>query len=263
MTNANRHTMERIFLLTNDDGIHVYFIRAIAEKLQNFGKVYIAAPLREQSWIGRAVSRHRDVEVTRYHGYKGIEAWQVSGTPSDAVNIAIGHLMPAPPDVVVSGINIGYNAFSPVLLSSGTVAGALEGAAWGIPAVALSFHLKGEDFYAVKQSPENPSPAVKPRIDLAAELGAQFAAKKAGQKNSKGLVDNINFPANLQPGAPWVATRPSKIRMGSMFSNLDNHVFRFQYMSREPRSESNSLPGDYETFCRGKISHSILNFMDI
>lgn len=255
--------MEPTFLLTNDDGIQVYFIRAIAEKLQDFGKVCIAAPSREQSWIGRAVSRYREVEVTRFEGYPGVEAWQVGGTPSDAVNIAIGHLMPKPPQVVVSGINIGYNVLSPVLLSSGTVAAALEGAAWGIPAVALSFHLKEEDFNAIKESPGSPSPQVKRRIDLAAELGAEFAAAKAGQENSRGLVHNINFPSNLESDTPWVSTRPSIIRMGSMFSKQRDNTYRFRYLDNLIPRQAGSLPGDYETLQSGKISHSILDFMNL
>ncbi len=255
--------METTFLVTNDDGIQVYFIRAIAEKLQKFGKVYLVAPSREQSWIGRAVSRYGDVEAARYEEYPGLEAWQVGGTPSDAVNIAIGHLMPRPPDVVVSGINIGYNVLSPVLLSSGTVAAALEGAAWGIPAVALSFHLKNEDFNAIKKSPANPSPQVRRRIDLAAEFGAEFASTKAGQDNARGLVHNINFPSNLEQDTPWVATRPSIIRMGSMFSKLRDHTFRFRYLNPVTPRSSGPLPGDYETLLSGKISHSILDFMNL
>lgn len=255
--------MEPTFLLTNDDGIQVYFIRAMAEKLQKFGKVYLAAPSREQSWIGKAVSRYRDIEVNRYEGYADVEAWQVGGTPSDAVNIAIGHLMPRPPHVVVSGINIGYNVLSPVLLSSGTVAAALEGAAWGIPAVALSFQLKDEDFTATKKSPGNPSPQVKRRIDSAAELGAEFAAAKAGKENSRGLVHNINFPSNLEPDTLWVKTQPSIIRMGSMFSKLGDNTFRFRYLNHLTPRPSGSLPGDYETLQSGKISHSILDFMNL
>ena len=255
--------MEPTFLVTNDDGIQVYFIRAIAEKLGKFGKVYLAAPSREQSWIGRAISRYRDIEVASYEGFDGVEAWQVGGTPSDAVNIAMGHLMPRPPNVVVSGINIGYNVLSPVLLSSGTVAAALEGAAWGVPAVALSFHLKEEDFNATKKSPEYPSPQVRRRIDLAAELGAKFAAAKVGQNNSRGLIHNINFPSKLESDTPWVTTRPSRIRMGSMFSKLRDHTFRFRYLNGLTPHPSGSLPGDYETLLSGKISHSILDFMHL
>ena len=254
--------MEATFLVTNDDGIEVYFIRAIAEKLRQFGQVCLAAPSSEQSWIGRAVSRYREIEVARFDGYAGIDAWQVSGTPTDTVNIAIGHLMPKPPQVVVSGINIGYNLLAPVLLSSGTVAAALEGAAWGIPAVAFSFQLRQEDFLAIKASPANPSPQIVRRIDLAAQRGAEFAAAMAGQDNPQGLVHNVNFPSNLEPDTPWVSTQPSKIRMGSLFTKQSHNTYRFRYLDSLTPRQSTTLPGDYETLLSGKISHSILNLME-
>ena len=59
----------------------------------------------------------------------------VDGTPTDCVNIAITTVLARRPDLVVSGINKGYNLGDDVTYS-GTVAGALEAALLGVPGLA-------------------------------------------------------------------------------------------------------------------------------
>ena len=100
------------FLVTNDDGIQVYFIRSIAAALSEYGDVYIAAPKHEQSWVGRGISRNREVEVKTVEDYPVRQAWEVDGTPSDAINIALGNLMPKKPDVV-EGFVVSDKGLSP------------------------------------------------------------------------------------------------------------------------------------------------------
>ncbi|MCB1121205.1 MAG: 5'/3'-nucleotidase SurE [Verrucomicrobiae bacterium] len=252
-----------IFLLTNDDGIHVYFLHALINALAIRGTVYVAAPKREQSWIGKAVSRHREVQIREYNELENCTAWEVDGTPSDAVNIALGHLLPETPDVVVSGINVGWNAMVPIIYSSGTVSGALEGASWGVPAVALSMHLLHGDFEKIKRDPGTPPASLKSYIDTSAELGARFAAEKAGEGNPRGEVYNVNFPCRPGTDTPWVATRPGRIPFDSLFTQTSPGVFNFQYHERHPQEPEGPLPGDFQTLSNGKISVSILNFNDL
>ena len=206
------------FLLTNDDGINVYFIQALAKSLIQYGNVYVAAPAQEQSWVGRRITRSAEVSVSRYNKIPGVTAWEINGTPSDSVNIALSYLLPEQPNVIVSGINVGWNAMLPLLFSSGTVAGALEGAVWGIPSVALSMHLHEEDFEAVKQDSINPPAHIRARVDIAAKLGAEFAASKVGTDNLNHTVFNINFPTSPKPDTPWINTQPGQIDMGSLFA---------------------------------------------
>lgn len=251
------------FLVTNDDGIRVYFIKALVEALSKLGTVFVAAPVREQSWVGKGVSRHRDVCVNAFDGFPGIQAWEVDGTPSDAVNIALGHLLPKSPDVVVSGINVGWNAMVPVLYSSGTVAGALEGASWGIPAVALSMHLKESDFDEVKMNTMSPPKSIRSPVDQAAALGADFSARKAGSANNSCEVYNINFPTNPNPDTPWVRTQPGRVKLGSLFEQVEPGCFSFQYSESSSLFSGSGLPYDYNVFSAGKISLSKLNFFNI
>ncbi|MCZ6673230.1 MAG: 5'/3'-nucleotidase SurE [Verrucomicrobia bacterium] len=251
------------FLVTNDDGIHVFFLRALVDALCEHGTVYVAAPKREQSWVGRGVSRHREVSVVPYEGFTNAQAWEVDGTPSDAVNIALGHLLPKKPDVVVSGINVGFNAMIPVLYSSGTVAGALEGASWGLSAVALSMHLLAHDFDKVKEDSVNLPDNIKTRVKLAARMGAKFSAGLVGESNDDCMVSNINFPANLKADSPWVATQPGKIKIDSFFEKTSSGNYRFRYMERTPYGKQSGLPIDYEVFSEGSISLSLLNFHNV
>lgn len=256
---ANSMT-EPTFLVTNDDSIHVYFIHAVAKALTHYGKVYVVAPSEEQSWVGRRVSRTSKVAIKPYPGLDGIEAWEVTGTPSDSVNIALGHLLPQMPDVVVSGINIGWNAMLPLIYSSGTVAAALEGASWGLPSIALSIHLKEEDFEAVKENAVNPPLTIQKRVDQAALLGAEFANRKVGERNSGSIVYNINFPLSPQKDTPWINTQPGHIKMGSLFQESDPGEFTFTYREDTLKSSPTGLPSDFETFSKGQISLSKLDF---
>jgi 5'-nucleotidase len=125
--------MPRI-LVTNDDGVRSEGIRALADALKPLGEVLVVAPLQEASAIGHALTLRRPLRVESVapdvHG--------VDGTPTDCVNIAVAVLLKGElPDLVVSGINMGWNLGDDVTYS-GTVAGALEGALLGIPAIAVS-----------------------------------------------------------------------------------------------------------------------------
>ena len=251
------------FLVTNDDGIHVYFIHALVKALSHYGTTYVAAPADEQSWVGRRVSRIGEVKVQPYTGIEGITGWQVDGTPSDAANIALSHLLPIKPDVVVSGINVGWNAMLPILYSSGTVAGALEGASWGLPAIALSMHLEGNDFELVKDDSANPPESIKHRVDTAAKLGAKFASEKVGEVNKNNLVYNVNFPTHPKPDTPWIITQPGNIKLGSLFRETEPGNFSFQYNEHTERTSPNGLPSDFEVFSKGNISLSKLNFNNL
>ena len=124
--------MKRI-LVTNDDGVRSEGIRALAEALAPLGAITIVAPLTEASAIGHALTLRRPLRLETFA--EGVYA--VDGTPTDCVNIAITSVMRQKPDLVVSGINKGWNLGDDVTYS-GTVSGALEGALLGIPAIAVS-----------------------------------------------------------------------------------------------------------------------------
>ncbi|HKY19933.1 MAG TPA: 5'/3'-nucleotidase SurE [Vicinamibacterales bacterium] len=124
--------MKRI-LVTNDDGVYSEGIQALAQALKPLGEVTVVAPLTEASAIGHALTLRRPLRLETISE----RVYAVDGTPTDCVNIAITSVLRAMPDLVVSGINKGWNLGDDVTYS-GTVSGAFEGALLGASAVAVS-----------------------------------------------------------------------------------------------------------------------------
>ena len=124
--------MPRI-LVTNDDGVHSDGIRLLAETLAPLGDVTVVAPIQEASAIGHALTLRRPLRIDTI----GPRVFAIDGTPTDCVNIAITHVLKDKPDLIVSGINKGWNLGDDITYS-GTVSGALEGALLGIPSIAVS-----------------------------------------------------------------------------------------------------------------------------
>src|SRR5262245_8061883 len=124
--------MPRI-LVTNDDGYRSDGIRVLADALKAVGDVTIVAPVDEKSAIGHALTLRHPLRLEAI----GDDVFGVDGTPTDCVNIAVTQVFKGLPDLIVSGINKGYNLGDDVTYS-GTVSGALEGALLGVPSIAVS-----------------------------------------------------------------------------------------------------------------------------
>jgi 5'-nucleotidase len=120
-------------LVTNDDGYRSDGIRALADALVSIGEVTIVAPIEEASAIGHALTLRRPLRLEHISD----DVYGVDGTPTDCVNIAVAQVLKGLPDLIVSGINKGWNLGDDVTYS-GTVAGALEGALLGVPSIAVS-----------------------------------------------------------------------------------------------------------------------------
>lgn len=131
--------MPRI-LVTNDDGVHSEGIKALADALRPLGEVVVVAPIQEASAIGHALTLRRPLRIETI----GPDVYAVDGTPTDCVNLAITHVLKGKPDLIVSGINKGWNLGDDVTYS-GTVSGALEGALLEIPSIAVSAQRIGDD----------------------------------------------------------------------------------------------------------------------
>lgn len=125
-------------LLSNDDGIQADGLNELRVSLQDQNEIYIVAPDRERSATGHKITVHRPLRVKEW-SYPGANTtgWAVDGTPADCVKLGLEALLPAPPDLVISGINFGPNLGTDVLYS-GTVSAAVEGTINGIPSIAVS-----------------------------------------------------------------------------------------------------------------------------
>jgi 5'-nucleotidase len=126
-----------LILLSNDDGAAARGIRTLYAHLSEIADVVVVAPQTEQSANSHALTLARPLRHRLVDGFHAID-----GTPADCIYVGLNwkRLMPRPPDLVVSGINHGYNLGSDTFYS-GTVAAAREGALRGIPAIAFSLGL--------------------------------------------------------------------------------------------------------------------------
>jgi 5'-nucleotidase len=123
-----------LILVTNDDGVSSDGIHALADAMKPLGDVLVVAPLQEASAIGHALTLRRPLRIETIRD----QVYAVDGTPTDCVNLACAIILKNQmPDLVVSGINKGWNLGDDITYS-GTVSGALEGALLGPPAIAVS-----------------------------------------------------------------------------------------------------------------------------
>jgi 5'-nucleotidase len=168
-------------ILTNDDGNHAPGLHAAWRALNEAGHdVFVCVPDRPRSAIGHAITMHKPLRAQRVETRDGI-AHTSNGTPADCVPLALLQLMDAPPDLVVSGINLGPNLGDDVHYS-GTVAGAMEGVLNGLQSLAIS--LAGFEH---------------PQWATAARFCADFTRKLHGLALPRDTFVNVNVP-NLPEG---------------------------------------------------------------
>ena len=232
-------------LLSNDDGLDSPFLEPFATELSRTADVMIVVPSREQSWVGRAYSRHSEIETARVD-FHGLDCRTVSGTPSDCVNIALGHFCDAPPDAVISGLNIGQNIAMPLIWSSGTFAAAVEGAGWGFPAFAFSMRLEKQyyEFCRLRHgaAPEPLRESVVSAGAHAAEFISEMLAKKSPKKGS---VLNVNYPVKYSPHTPFKKCVPAHAELKSVYARNGRGTFTFSYSLGETASPGGD-PTDIE-----------------
>lgn len=172
-------------LLTNDDGVHAPGLKVLEEIAGALSDdIWIVAPHEEQSGAGHSLTLTRPLRI-REHGDKH---FSVTGTPTDAVMMAVGHLMKdRKPDLILSGVNRGANLAEDVTYS-GTVAAAMEGAISGIRSIALS------QVYAR----EGMGDAVP--FAVARAWGERVIRRLIAMPASRRMLFNVNFPA-IDPAA--------------------------------------------------------------
>lgn len=142
-------------LLTNDDGIYAPGIFALYKALKTDHDVHVVAPESEMSSVGHAITLTLPLRVQEIKRNGSFFGYAVGGTPADCVKIAVQELLEMPPDIILSGINLGANVGVNILYS-GTVSAATEGAFLGFRSAAISLNTrKNPDFrFAARFSKE-------------------------------------------------------------------------------------------------------------
>ncbi|MCB0123083.1 MAG: 5'/3'-nucleotidase SurE [Caldilineaceae bacterium] len=170
-------------LVTNDDGVHAPGLLALKQALSAIAEVLVLAPERNWSASGHSKTMHKPLRVHEVTLADGTPAFSSSGGPTDCVALAAEGVLGKRPDLVVSGINNGYNMGSDITYS-GTVACALEATIYGIPGIAISTA-------AAKRSPID--------VALLHPMAGRYARLVVERVLAEGLPPdtllNVNVPA--------------------------------------------------------------------
>ena len=228
--------MPRI-LITNDDGISAPGILALEASLARIGDIYTVAPLYEQSAASRRITLRKPFRCEM----RGKNRYAVDGTPADCGMMALTLLLDFRPDLVVSGINNGPNLGENVYYS-GTVAGAAEGAKYGIPAIAMS---------------------VNQRVDIDYGPAADFAMKIALRAIEYGLPAGIALNVNVpHPSYHGVAIthQSGRLSRNLMIETQDPHGRPYYWMHEEIPVHDAEPGSDYAAVRDGKVSITPLRF---
>ncbi|MGF1469945.1 MAG: 5'/3'-nucleotidase SurE [Sandaracinaceae bacterium] len=174
-----------LILLSNDDGVRARGIRTLRRALEGLGRVVTVAPAEEQSSKSHALTLSRPLR----HRQLDDDVHSVDGTPADCIYVALYRelLLPRWPDLVVSGINHGFNLGTDVFYS-GTVAAAREAALRGLPAMAVSLGPKGD-------------------FEAAAAEAARLAERMIAAEREGGALLSVNVPGGPPPYRGVRATR--------------------------------------------------------
>ncbi len=175
--------MARI-LVTNDDGVFSRGIQALARALDAVGPVTVLAPERNWSAAGHPKTMHKPLRIKEVTWPDGRVVHACSGAPSDCVALGLlGAVDHGPFELVVSGINQGYNLGTDVIYS-GTVAGAMEAIINGVAAIAISVAWLDDD------------EVFEELLAHAAQIGARLAGRVLDDGLPQQALLNVNVPAS-------------------------------------------------------------------
>ena len=183
-----------LIFIGNDDGYQADGLEFLIGIARQYGEVFISSPSTHQSGKSSALTVDVPLHATLFAEEEGLTAYHVSGTPVDSMKLAVSNLMPRRPDIVLSGINHGYNSGNSAIYS-GTMGVVFEGSFLGVPSIGFSY---GE--YTAHPDFSSCEPVVRRMIELAV----------AG-KLPTDVCYNVNIPKCRQvEGVKVVAAAPGR-----------------------------------------------------
>jgi len=228
-------------LLTNDDGIGapgLYVLEKIAAKFSD--DIWVVAPSEEQSGAGHSLTLTRPIRL-REHAPR---RYSVTGTPTDAVTMALKKVLPGPPDLILSGVNRGAN-LGDDLTYSGTVSAAFEGALAGVRAIALS------QVYAREGAGHDVS------FDAAEVWGERVLRPLIDSPFASRTLININFPpvpSGDVRGIKVVRQGFHDYARGSLVESTDPRGFAYYWFGLHGIEQTPGHATDLEAIADGYVS---------
>ena len=213
-------------LITNDDGIDAPALVPLAQALSRIGEVTVAAPRGERSWIGKAISKIGTVKADAVER-GGLDMWSIDGFPADCVQIGSLGILDTPPDLVVSGINIGSNKGSAFASGSGTLGAAVEASNMGHGGIAYSAMSVGDWHEWVDWVYTAEAGEMWTRLaDIAADIVATVL--ETGIPADVDVL-SVNMPADATLDTPRKVTTLGRTRYGSLFAGNEGGEYSHSF----------------------------------
>lgn len=227
-------------LISNDDGITASGILAAKKAIDNLCDTCVVAPERQQSGIGHALTLYESLRVDKFTLRDGSQGYGVSGTPTDAVTIGLFEILDEKPDIMISGINTGFNLGQAELTTSGTLGAAIEAASFGIPSIAISQEVTRDDIKF--DNGEN-------EIDF--DFAGKMLNKLAKIVLKKGLPEgidllNVNIPANPTDEEFEVVKLGKRMYVPIIEKRLDPRGKPYYWIAGEPYDSDEPGTDGYE-----------------
>lgn len=233
-----------MIILSNDDGFNAEGLRALRSEIAKIADVIVVAPETEQSAVGHAITLSTPLKTRKVVENGEFIGYAVNGTPADCIKIALSVLLQEPPELVISGINLGGN-LGTCAIYSGTVSAATEARIMGVPAIAVSLNTF-----------ENPD------FGPAAEFIRKLVPTVLKMGLPEGVSLNINVPAvprNEIAGA--VITRQGKSRVIETFDKReDPRKNTYYWLAGEMRFDEVEEGTDCEMVSKNYISITPIHF---
>lgn len=221
-------------LIANDDGVRSPGLSALVDALSTMARCTVVAPDRDRSGASNSLTLTRPIRAhVQDNGYIAVE-----GTPTDCVHLAINGLLDKPPDMVISGINLGANMGDDVHYS-GTVAAAMEGRFLGLPAIAIS--LAGSE--------------PRRHYDTAARVACELVERMGARALPASLL-NVNVPdLPYDQLVGWACTRLGNRHRSEPIITTRDPRGRLCYWIGPPGAEQDAGPGtDFHAVATGRVS---------
>ncbi|WP_407376748.1 5'/3'-nucleotidase SurE [Methanobrevibacter sp.] len=227
-------------LICNDDGITASGILAAKKAVDEICDTYVVAPETQQSGIGHALTLYEPLRVNEHILRDGSKGYGVGGTPTDAVTIGLFQILDEKPDLMISGINTGYNIGKAELTTSGTLGAALEAASFGIPTIAISLEVTKD--YIKFENGEN-------------EIDFDFAGKMLKKLSKivlkKGLPEgidllNVNIPEEPVDEEFEVVKLGKRMYVPVIDKRLDPREKPYYWIGGDPYEEDEPGSDGYE-----------------
>lgn len=233
-------------LVTNDDGFDNPGIWALVRAVKDLGDVTVVAPADNQSGVGTALSLRRSVHINSAPSkVDGVACYAVGGTPADSVIIGIEHVLLGNVDLVVSGMNPGFNTSRNVFIS-GTMGAAIQAAGKGFTAAAFSMGLGGDI--------EDP---------IASKMITAVATELVSEETPIGSLFNVNFPDTAGSdylGAEGAFPQPTEF-MSKLEAHSDGGYELFSGLRNRILDETPTPGSDIEVLSRNRVAVSALDGM--